>query len=71
MLGQQGCQGSDSDTDEDEYPTTEVRFVPSEPSCLSALFQAMNACQALHPDSECSDDFGGKLHYLSNCYVNC
>ncbi len=43
--------GNDSDSDaESETKMTEVRFVPEDRGLLEAMFQAMSACQALHPD---------------------
>ncbi|GAB6033042.1 hypothetical protein CHUAL_012228 [Chamberlinius hualienensis] len=35
---------------------TEVRFIPDDKSSLETLFQAMNECQALHPDPQDAED---------------
>ncbi|XP_076176539.1 chloride nucleotide-sensitive channel icln [Ptiloglossa arizonensis] len=42
---------------EDEYedadtPITEIRFAPDNTNNLDAMFQAMNQCQAFHPDPQ-------------------
>jgi len=49
--------GSDMEDNEDdsEGGMTEIRFVPDDKSKLETLFQAMNECAALHPDTDNSD----------------
>eukprot|EP00088_Acartia_fossae_P064277 TRINITY_DN7905_c0_g1_i2.p1 TRINITY_DN7905_c0_g1~~TRINITY_DN7905_c0_g1_i2.p1 ORF type:complete len:188 (+),score=50.85 TRINITY_DN7905_c0_g1_i2:58-621(+) len=49
--------GSDMEDNEDESEggMTEIRFVPDDKNCLDRLFQAMNECAALHPDTDDSD----------------
>lgn len=42
----------DEDEANDGEGMTEVRFVPEDKSKLQDMFQAMSACQALHPDPE-------------------
>lgn len=42
----------DGDDEEGGMPGSEVRFIPTETSCLKEMYQAMSACQALHPDPE-------------------
>ncbi|CAB0039925.1 unnamed protein product [Trichogramma brassicae] len=50
----------DDDDDEDsEAPITEMRFAPDNTNNLDAMFQAMNQCQALHPDPQ--DSFSDGL----------
>ncbi|XP_063980681.1 methylosome subunit pICln [Diachasmimorpha longicaudata] len=44
---------NDSGDDEDsETSITEMRFAPDNVNNLDAMFQAMNECQALHPDPQ-------------------
>ncbi|XP_014219383.1 methylosome subunit pICln [Copidosoma floridanum] len=38
--------------DDSEAPITEMRFAPDDTNNLDAMFQAMNQCQALHPDPQ-------------------
>lgn len=38
--------------DESEGGMTEIRFVPDDKNTLDSLFQAMNECAALHPDTD-------------------
>lgn len=40
----------DDDDDDSDAPMTEMRFAPDNTNNLDAMFQAMNQCQALHPD---------------------
>jgi len=40
----------ESEDGDGDLLTTEVRFVPTDPSCLKDLFQTVAACQRLHPD---------------------
>ncbi|XP_008203737.1 methylosome subunit pICln [Nasonia vitripennis] len=42
----------DSDDDDSDAPITEMRFAPDNTNSLDAMFQAMNECQALHPDPQ-------------------
>ncbi|KAK7489325.1 hypothetical protein BaRGS_00019433 [Batillaria attramentaria] len=35
-----------------KLPVTEIRFIPSDKAALEAMYSAMSACQALHPDPE-------------------
>ncbi|KAF7989581.1 hypothetical protein HCN44_008255 [Aphidius gifuensis] len=42
----------DDDEEESETPMTEMRFAPDNTNSLDAMFQAMNTCQALHPDPQ-------------------
>ena len=46
--------GSDEESDdgleEDDKGMTEIRFVPEDDTKLQDMFNAMSACQALHPD---------------------
>ena len=37
---------------------TEIRFVPDDGSSLDAMFAAMSECQALHPDTDDSEEEG-------------
>jgi len=50
--------GSDMEDNEEESEggMTEIRFIPADKSRLDALFQAMNECSALHPDSDQSEE---------------
>ncbi|KAI4479019.1 hypothetical protein M0804_011481 [Polistes exclamans] len=43
---------SDNEDDEGDTPTTEMSFVPDDSTNLEAMFEAMNQCQALHPDPQ-------------------
>lgn len=42
--------GSENEDEDADTPMTEMRFVPDDTNNLEAMFQAMNQCQALHPD---------------------
>ncbi|KAL5005008.1 hypothetical protein ScPMuIL_018464 [Solemya velum] len=42
-------------SDEEESPTTDVRFIPADKGVLDAMFSAMSECQALHPDEQDTD----------------
>ncbi|XP_066592942.1 methylosome subunit pICln isoform X2 [Prorops nasuta] len=46
--------GSDNEDEDDDPDTvmTEMRFAPDNTNNLEAMFQAMNQCQALHPDPQ-------------------
>lgn len=49
----------DEDNDglpDDDPGMTEIRFVPEDKTQLDPMFQAMTACQALHPDPDQSVD---------------
>ncbi|XP_064638919.1 methylosome subunit pICln-like isoform X2 [Lineus longissimus] len=41
--------------EEDEYPITEIRFVPQDPTKLKEMYDALCHCQALHPDPDDSN----------------
>jgi len=43
---------SNQDDDDSDAPITEMRFAPDNTNNLDAMFQAMNECQALHPDPQ-------------------
>ncbi|XP_008551771.1 methylosome subunit pICln [Microplitis demolitor] len=47
---QQNEDNSGDDDDNSETVMTEMRFAPDNVHNLDAMFQAMNVCQALHPD---------------------
>lgn len=49
---QQNDNNDDDDDEESETPMTEIRFAPDNTNNLDAMFQAMNTCQALHPDPQ-------------------
>lgn len=54
-----GMSESDDENDADsECELTEIRFVPEDKESLEAMYEALSACQTLHPDSDCqlSDD---------------
>lgn len=66
--------GDDENDDDSETPMTEMRFAPDNTNNLELMFQAMNQCQALHPDPQ--DSFSDGEHsvcltnifyYFSNC----
>jgi len=44
--------GSENEDDEARPPITEMQFAPDDANNLELMFQAMNACQALHPDPQ-------------------
>ncbi|XP_077307496.1 methylosome subunit pICln [Lithobates pipiens] len=44
------------DSDDEEGPITEIRFIPEDKTDLGEMFSAMCDCQALHPDPEDVDD---------------
>lgn len=44
--------GSDNEDEDGGAPITEMRFAPDDINNLDAMFQAMNQCQALHPDPQ-------------------
>ncbi|XP_050711646.1 methylosome subunit pICln-like isoform X1 [Eriocheir sinensis] len=50
-------EAEDSD-EEDEAGTacTELKFIPSDPMSLEPMYQALNVCQALHPDPQDQSD---------------
>lgn len=64
LLGQDadGESDSSSEGDDDDMPTTEVRFVPEDKRSLESIYKAMSDCQILHPDPEDadSDEFGNQ-----------
>lgn len=43
---------SENEDDDEDTPITEMRFAPDNTNNLELMFQAMNACQALHPDPQ-------------------
>lgn len=47
---------TEMDYDPEEEQITELRFVPEDRGMLDAMFHALSACQALHPDPEDSCD---------------
>lgn len=50
-------EAEDSDEEDDEGTTcTELKFIPSDPMSLEPMYQALNVCQALHPDPEDQSD---------------
>jgi nucleotide-sensitive chloride channel 1A len=54
----------DDDDDESDIPITEMRFAPDNINNLDNIFQAMNECQALHPDPQ--DSFSdGEINFLN------
>lgn len=44
--------GSENEDEEGDTPMTEMSFVPDDTNNLEAMFEAMNQCQALHPDPQ-------------------
>lgn len=44
--------GSENEVDDADAPITEMQFAPDNTNNLELMFQAMNACQALHPDPQ-------------------
>ncbi|KAK0086779.1 hypothetical protein PV325_011205 [Microctonus aethiopoides] len=51
--GNDGTNSGDEEDDADsETVITEMRFAPDNTNNLDAIFQAMNQCQALHPDPQ-------------------
>lgn len=44
--------GSENEDDDADAPITEMQFAPDNTNNLDLMFQAMNACQALHPDPQ-------------------
>ncbi|XP_043604713.1 methylosome subunit pICln isoform X2 [Bombus pyrosoma] len=44
--------GSDNEFEDADTPITEMRFAPDNTNNLETMFQAMNQCQALHPDPQ-------------------
>ncbi|XP_078053151.1 chloride nucleotide-sensitive channel icln [Augochlora pura] len=44
--------GSENEDEDADTPITEMRFAPDNTNNLDAMFQAMNNCQALHPDPQ-------------------
>lgn len=57
MTPSSSSAGSDMEDNEDESEggMTEIRFVPDDKAVLDSLFQAMNECAALHPDTDDSE----------------
>ncbi|XP_034935872.1 methylosome subunit pICln [Chelonus insularis] len=55
---EQNEENSSDDNADSETVMTEMRFAPDNTNNLDAMFQAMNHCQALHPDPQdnSSDD---------------
>ncbi|XP_015186077.1 PREDICTED: methylosome subunit pICln [Polistes dominula] len=43
---------SENEEDEGDTPLTEMSFVPDDTTNLTTMFEAMNHCQALHPDPQ-------------------
>ncbi|XP_012216924.1 methylosome subunit pICln [Linepithema humile] len=43
---------SENEDDDTDTPITEMQFAPDNTNNLESMFQAMNACQALHPDPQ-------------------
>lgn len=66
--GEMEAHDDDDETEEDdEEKTTEIKFVPEDPSSLETLYSHMSRCQALHPDPDDSiseedeeDDYEGE-----------
>lgn len=49
--------GTDSDDEDDEETAcTELKFIPTDPMSLEPMYQALNECQALHPDPQDQSD---------------
>ena len=49
--------GTDSDDEDDEETAcTEIKFIPTDPMSLEPMYQALNECQALHPDPQDQSD---------------
>lgn len=44
--------GSENEDDDADPPITEMQFAPDNTNNLELMFQAMSACQALHPDPQ-------------------
>ncbi|KYM83353.1 Methylosome subunit pICln [Atta colombica] len=44
--------GSENEDDNADPPITEMQFAPDNTNNLDLMFQAMSACQALHPDPQ-------------------
>lgn len=58
--------GSENDDDDADTLITEMRFAPDNTNNLELMFQAMNACQALHPDPQDSFSDGKWLNKLTS-----
>lgn len=43
---------SENEDDDGDTPITEMQFAPDNTNNLDLMFQAMNTCQALHPDPQ-------------------
>ncbi|KJE95614.1 hypothetical protein CAOG_06049 [Capsaspora owczarzaki ATCC 30864] len=48
--------GADGNLRGVSWPPSEVWLAPADPSSLQAIFEALSACQAMHPDQDASDD---------------
>lgn len=61
--------GSENEDEDADTPITEMRFAPDNINNLETMFQAMNQCQALHPDPQ--DSFSdGKCKLFGNPLTN-
>ncbi|XP_018395138.1 PREDICTED: methylosome subunit pICln isoform X1 [Cyphomyrmex costatus] len=58
--------GSENDNDSVDPPITEMQFAPDNTNNLDLMFQAMSACQALHPDPQ--DSFSDVLVIKEDIY---
>ena len=57
-IDEDGADDDDEEAGGADEPISDLRFVPSNPAILDALYKAISACAALNPDSDLSDGEG-------------
>lgn len=60
---------SENEDDDADTPITEMQFAPDNTNNLELMFQAMNACQALHPDPQDSFSDGKQSNKIMNLFL--
>jgi len=54
-------ENPENEEDDGDTPITEMQFAPDNTNNLDLMFQAMSACQALHPDPQESFSDGEQM----------
>lgn len=62
--------GSENEDDDADPPITEMQFAPDNTNNLDLMFQAMSACQALHPDPQDSFSDGKRSNKMILFSIN-
>lgn len=67
LSSQNASENEDDDANASEI--TEMQFAPDNTNNLDLMFQAMNACQALHPDPADSFSEGKLSNEIMNLFL--